>query len=134
MSWSYAFSCFEFVELFIEIVFPTMKIHFGTKIFGKAFLQSPFCLKLMRDHPFSMYAKFSKKLTFLTLWYAPGGSEMLVFWKIFVRTKWINPEGIQLLIIQRALYLRRESNVTLYLLSLIPKKKVPCLHFGNVNV
>ena len=42
---------------------------------------------LIRDHPLSAYAKFSKKLTFPTPWYAHArvliwGLEMLIFWKI----------------------------------------------------
>ena len=45
---------------------------------------------LLRDHSFSMYTKFSEKLTSLTPWYAHV-REMLVFRKIFVHTKWMIP-------------------------------------------
>ena len=43
------------------------------------------------DHPLSTYAKFSEKLTFLTLWYAHVrvrimGLEIIVFGKIYVHT------------------------------------------------
>ena len=47
-------------------------------------------------HPFSTYAKFSEKLTFLTPWYAYvrvriRGNKMLFFGKFCVHTKWMNP-------------------------------------------
>ena len=43
----------------------------------------------LRDHPFSTYAKFSKKLTFLTSWYVcvSGGTKYQFFGKFCVCTK-----------------------------------------------
>lgn len=39
----------RFIELFVKTTLPTIKIDFGTKVFGKAFvLHSIFCLKVMR--------------------------------------------------------------------------------------
>ena len=48
---------------------------------------------ILRGHSFSTYAKFSEKLTFLTLWYAHvvrvRGWEIKFFGKNCVRTKWM---------------------------------------------
>ena len=49
-----------------------------------------------RDHPFSMYAKFSKKLTFFNPWYAHAGVRVIgkkcsFFEKFCVHTTWKTP-------------------------------------------
>ena len=50
------------------------------------------CWKCIRDHPFSTYAKFSEKLTFVTHWYVLWQKEIgevlaQIFLSIFPRTK-----------------------------------------------
>ena len=40
----------------------------------------------IRDYPFSMYVKVSKKLTFFTSWYARGVKKCWFFGKFYVRT------------------------------------------------
>ena len=66
----------------------------------------PFCgivaerlKRKLRNRPISKYTKFSKKLMFLTPWYAGlcvliRGSGMLVFQELQWRTKWIIPKVI----------------------------------------
>ena len=45
--------------------------------------------QIVKDHPFSTYAKSSEKLTFLTPWYAHERKNCSFFGKYCVRTKWM---------------------------------------------
>ena len=94
--------------MFPEVLATTLCKQWSTsfyfqRIYLLFFQMSVWNLNLVRDHPFSTYAKYSEKLTFLTPLYAHihahiRGLEMLAFQKKFVHTKWMIPWPILTLV------------------------------------